>query len=72
MPKEKKVEELKMAQITDKELAAVADLLNLEQTLATKFAYYAQCSTDSAVKTRFENMAEKHRKHCDELYANLH
>ena len=61
-----------MAQITCKELSALSDLLNMEETLAAKFEYYAQVSTDQTVKSKFENLAQTHQKHYDELYANLH
>jgi len=61
-----------MAQITTKELASLSDLLSIEQNMAAKFAGYAVQTTDPALKSKFENLAQTHQKHFDELYANLH
>ena len=61
-----------MAQITTKELASLSDLLSIEQNMAAKFAGYAAQTTDPALKTKFEALAQTHQKHFDELYANLH
>lgn len=61
-----------MSQITTKELASISDLLSMEQNLVAKFSDYATQTTDSALKTRFEGLAQTHQKHFDQLYANLH
>ena len=61
-----------MAQITTKELASISDLLSLEQNLVAKFSDYAAETEDSALKTTFEQLAQTHQNHFDQLYANLH
>jgi hypothetical protein len=44
----------------------------MEQNLIAKFSDYATQTTDPALKTRFEGLAQTHQKHFDQLYANLH
>ena len=60
-----------MAQITAKELSAISDLLTVEQNLVAKYRAYATQTTDSNMKNRYEQIAQKHQRHFDELYANL-
>ena len=60
-----------MAQITCKELSAVSDLLSMEQGMIVKCKTYAAETNDSALKDRYEMMAQRHQRHFDELYANL-
>ena len=60
-----------MAQITCKELSAISDLLTVEENLVAKYKAYACQTTDSAMKDRYEQIAQRHQRHFDELYANL-
>lgn len=60
-----------MAQITCKELSAISDLLTIEQNLVAKYKAYACMTTDSNMKNCYEQIAQKHQRHFDELYANL-
>ena len=60
-----------MAQITAKELSAISDLLTVEENLVAKYKAYAAQTTDSNMKNRYEQIAQKHQRHFDELYANL-
>ncbi len=60
-----------MAQITCKELSALSDLLSAEQTLTAKYHDYACNVSDSTMKNQFEQLAARHQRHFDELYANL-
>ena len=60
-----------MAQITCKELSALSDLLTIEQNLVAKYTSYACQTTDSAMKDHYEQIAARHQRHFDELYANL-
>ena len=60
-----------MAQITCKELAGLSDLLSVEQNLIAKCKTYAAETTDSTLKNRYEQCAQQHQRHFDELYANL-
>ena len=60
-----------MAQITEKELSALSDLLSMEQTLHGKCQYLAQTTTDRALSAQYEALAACHQRHLDELYGNL-
>lgn len=60
-----------MAQITCKELSAISDLLTVEENLVAKYKAYACQTTDPAMKDRCEQIAQRHQRHFDELYANL-
>ncbi len=60
-----------MAQITSKELSGIADQLTMEQTLIAKFKNYAQMTDDMVLKSKYEDIAQKHQKHFEALYANL-
>ncbi len=60
-----------MASITTKELSAISDLLTMEQTVVAKYKAYAEGTTDNALKDRYEQLAMRHQRHFDELYANL-
>ena len=60
-----------MAQITDKELSALADLLAMEQNLVVKYQTYASETHDNALRNRYESIAQRHQRHFDELYTNL-
>jgi rubrerythrin len=64
-------EENKMAQITAKELSAISDLLSVEETVIAKYKEYACRASDSVLKNQYEQMAQRHQRHFDELYANL-
>ena len=60
-----------MAQITEKELTALSDLMSMEQNLVAKYRAYACQTTDDALKNEYEQIAQRHQRHYDELYANL-
>lgn len=60
-----------MAQITCKELSALSDLLTIEQNLVAKYKACACQTTDSVMKNQYEQIAQRHQRHFDELYANL-
>ncbi|MBQ9779277.1 MAG: hypothetical protein IJW22_10210 [Clostridia bacterium] len=60
-----------MAQITEKELSALGDLLSAEQLAITKYCAAAQGTTDAALKDCYTQMAQRHQRHFDELYTNL-
>lgn len=60
-----------MAQITEKELSALGDLLSAEQLATAKYRAVAQMTTDAALKDRYTQMAQHHQRHFDELYTNL-
>ena len=60
-----------MTQITGKELSAISDLLTMEKNLVAKYKNYAANTSDTALKDRYEQIAQSHQRHFDELYANL-
>lgn len=60
-----------MAQITEKELSALSDLLTMEQDLVVKYKHVASVTTDSTLKNEYEQIAQRHQRHYDELYSNL-
>ncbi len=60
-----------MAQITEKELTALGDLLSLESMIAAKCCDMAANTQDMALKDRYQQMAQQHRNHYERLYANL-
>ncbi len=60
-----------MAQITCKELSALSDLLGAEQNLVAKYKAYAAQTNDVALKNHYEQIAQQHQRHYDQLYSNL-
>ena len=60
-----------MAQITEKELSAISDLLTMEENLVEKYKSYASLAADATLKNQYEQIAAMHQRHYDELYANL-
>ena len=60
-----------MAQITTKELGAIGDALAVEQTLITKYRYYASLTEDALLRHKYDLIADRHQKHYDELYSHL-
>jgi len=60
-----------MAQITEKELSAIGDLMTMEETLHKKCAYMASNTTDKALSDCYLQMAQHHQRYLDELYGNL-
>ncbi|MBQ7335248.1 MAG: spore coat protein [Clostridia bacterium] len=60
-----------MAQITCKELSALSDMLTMEQNLVAKYNAYASQTTDNVLKNQYEQIAKRHQRHFDDLYANL-
>lgn len=60
-----------MAQITTKELGAIGDALAVEETLISKYRYYASVTDDAALKNKYEQIADRHQHHFDELYSHV-
>ncbi|MBQ8357987.1 MAG: hypothetical protein IJX39_09310 [Clostridia bacterium] len=60
-----------MAQITEKELSALGDLLSMESVLCAKCHDMANCTQDTALKDQYTQMAQRHQRHFDELFSNL-
>ncbi|MBQ9097948.1 MAG: hypothetical protein IJY50_00780 [Clostridia bacterium] len=60
-----------MAQITEKELTALEDLMSVESVLAAKCCHMAQQTGDTALQDRYTQMAQRHQRHFDELFSHL-
>lgn len=60
-----------MAQITTKELGAIGDALAVEETLISKYRYYASVTDDATLKNKYEQIADRHQRHFDELYSHV-
>ncbi|MBO5305771.1 MAG: spore coat protein [Clostridia bacterium] len=60
-----------MAQITAKELGAIGDGLALEENLIAKYRFYACTTEDTELKNKYEQIAEAHQRHYDELFSHL-
>ena len=60
-----------MPQITCKELSSLSDLLGAEQLVINKYQSYACMTSDTALKSKYEQMAQKHQQHIETLYAQL-
>lgn len=60
-----------MGQLSEKELAALNDLLTDEELLTKKFKMLASMTEDAEIKQKFERIAEQHQGHFNTLYAYL-
>ncbi len=60
-----------MKDMTAPELTSIREQLTQEQNLVIKYRHCASEVTDEALKTKFEDMAERHQKHYDKLYGLL-
>ena len=60
-----------MSTITSKELGNLEDQLHLEENLVLKFKTFAEETNDMALKSCYNDIACKHQKHYDALYAQL-
>lgn len=60
-----------MAQLSEKELAVLNDLLCDEELLVKKFKMLASQTEDEEIKRKYENISKQHQAHYDALYAHL-
>ena len=60
-----------MSNLTTKELTALEDSLGSEQVLVKKYRTLASQCTDTAIKSRLENIANRHQGHYDALFNYL-
>jgi len=60
-----------MANLTTKELSGIEDQLKSEKNLICKCNLYAAKTNDLALKTKFEEVAQKHQHHYDQLFSLL-
>ena len=60
-----------MAQLSEKELSALNDLLADEQLLTKKFSMLAKQTNDSEIQQKFEQISQQHQGHVNALYEYL-
>lgn len=60
-----------MVNLTTKELSAIEDSLKCEENLICKCKMYANQTQDGELKTKFEEVAQKHMQHYQKLYSLL-
>ena len=60
-----------MAQLSEKELSSIQELLADEDLLVKKFKMLADHATDENVKSKMLEISAKHQRHLNELYDKL-
>jgi len=60
-----------MAAITTKELGSINDCLTHEQNIISKLKSYAETTSDTALKQKYEEAVNRHTQHFNALYALL-
>ena len=60
-----------MADLTEKELSALEDQLDLEQALIKKYKGYAALAQDAQIRTLCDQLACRHKQHYDTLMGHL-
>ena len=60
-----------MAQLSEKELSCIQELLADEDLLVKKFQMLAEHANDEKVKNKLMEISGKHQAHLNELYAKL-
>lgn len=60
-----------MAQLSEKELSALNDLLADEELLTKKFSMLASQTEDAEIRQKYEQISQKHQGHFNSLYEYL-
>ena len=60
-----------MAQLSEKELSSLHDMLSEEELLVKKFKMLADQATDPEVKDKLTEISNKHQGHFNTLYSQL-
>ena len=60
-----------MAQLSEKELSFIQELLSDEDHLLKKFKMLSEHATDASVKAKMLEISDKHQRHLNELYDKL-
>ena len=60
-----------MADLTEKELNTIKDMLSGEELLVKKFRMLAEHAETNELKCKMEDIAQKHQGHFNELYQKL-
>lgn len=56
-----------MTNISSKELSAIEDQLNYEQMLVAKYRQFSSQCTDATLKTKCNQIADRHQQHFNTL-----
>lgn len=60
-----------MAQLSEKELSALNDLLADEELLTRKFSMLAEQTDDAEIQQKYEQISQQHQGHFNSLYEFL-
>ncbi len=60
-----------MAQLSEKELSSIKDLLSAEDLLVKKFQMLAGHAEDAQLRAKMTEISNKHQDHFNELYSKL-
>ncbi len=60
-----------MANLTEKELSALQDLLSAEELNVKKFNLLSDAASDPLLKQKFSAIAQQHQRHYTTLYSHL-
>ena len=60
-----------MSQLSEKELSALNDLRSEEELLIKKFQMLSSHTEDKTIKSKFDEIANKHQQHFNSLYSQL-
>lgn len=60
-----------MANLTEKELSALSDLLSSEELEVKKFHMLSDAATDPAIKSKLSSIADMHQRHFNALCQHL-
>lgn len=60
-----------MAQLSEKELASIKELLSEEDLLVKKFKMLAEHADTVELKSKMVSISNKHQEHFNELYSKL-
>lgn len=60
-----------MAQLSEKELSALNDLLADEELLTKKFSMLAKTTDDTEIRQKYEQISKQHQGHFNALYEYL-
>lgn len=60
-----------MTQLTTKELSVLTEQIAAEQSLVAKYNRLAQDTHDAALRTKFNEIAQRHQNHYDAMFAYL-
>lgn len=60
-----------MAQLSEKELSSLQDLLSDEELLIKKFKMLSEQATDPELKNKLSEISNRHQGHFNTLYSQL-